>query len=393
MDSITNQENYPTEDEFSGSASAFVRLQETYNLEASELASGVIAGLKTSDVMSWDDCFYLGQKLYELGDQNHTQEWLREAFTKFYSKFNDDEESMDILETIANMTLHLHDLDTTRNITEIILKVNPNHFTAQVAKELIESLPENFESAIPKPEYNPSIYLSPQHFRDYEAVCRDDLKRSPSEMKDLHCKYESYNNAFLKLAPFRLEILNMDPRVVMFHDVLYECEIKHLKKKALPTIKRSAIGADGLTKSKVRTSLGGYTSYLEDSVLESLVQRIEDMTRQTIKGTESVQVANYGMGGHYEPHYDCFGPNMTNYVAYEESGDRISTAMFYVSDVDLGGSTAFTFLRLNVKPVKGSMVFWYNLHASGNKDFRTRHAGCPVIKGSKWSKLTFFISL
>uniref|UniRef100_A0A6P4E555 Prolyl 4-hydroxylase subunit alpha-2-like n=1 Tax=Drosophila rhopaloa TaxID=1041015 RepID=A0A6P4E555_DRORH len=65
-------------------------------------------------------------------------------------------------------------------------------------------------------------------------------------------------------------------------------------------------------------------------------------------------------------------------------GNRLLTALFYLNDVSLGGATAFPYLRLAVPPVKGSLLIWYNLHRSMHKDFRTKHAGCPVLKGSKW---------
>lgn len=329
-----SQEEYPTEEELSGSASAFARLQETYNLDASEIASGVIAGIKTSNAMSWDDCFYIGQKLYELGDQNHTQEWLREAFTKFSNQPSNDKDHVRILESIANITLRLYDVEISRNITETILKVQPDNLKARVAKELIDSLPENFESTIPKSEYNPSVYLTPQDFRLYEAVCRDEIQRGPSEIKDLHCKYVTYNNPFLMLAPFRLEILSLEPLIVMYHNVLYDSEITHLKRRSISTIQRSTVGANSPetgTRSRIRTSQSTFTTYSDDPVIQSLILRVVDMTRQTIEGSELIQVANYGMGGHYEPHYDCFGPLETSYCDYEEYGDRISTAMFYVS--------------------------------------------------------------
>lgn len=47
----------------------------------------------------------------------------------------------------------------------------------------------------------------------------------------------------------------------------------------------------------------------------------------------------------------------------------------------------FPFLRIKVRPVKGSALVWYNLHSTGHRDWRTKHAGCPVRSGSKWSKL------
>lgn len=57
-----------------------------------------------------------------------------------------------------------------------------------------------------------------------------------------------------------------------------------------------------------------------------------------------------------------------------------------MTDVELGGGTAFPKLNLLVQPIKKSMVLWYNLHPSGNPDKRTLHVGCPVVKGSKWSE-------
>jgi len=33
---------------------------------------------------------------------------------------------------------------------------------------------------------------------------------------------------------------------------------------------------------------------------------------------------------------------------------------------------------------QGTAVFWYNLFASGEGDYSTRHAACPVLVGNKW---------
>lgn len=35
---------------------------------------------------------------------------------------------------------------------------------------------------------------------------------------------------------------------------------------------------------------------------------------------------------------------------------------------------------------QGTAVFWYNLLRSGEGDYRTRHAACPVLVGCKWGE-------
>uniref|UniRef100_T1GCC6 procollagen-proline 4-dioxygenase n=2 Tax=Eukaryota TaxID=2759 RepID=T1GCC6_MEGSC len=363
-------EEYPTDEDLLSSAMSIARIQETYNIQTSELASGLIAGVKIADSMSW----------------KRTQEWMKEALTKFYPKLKSDTDSIDILEQMANITVNIRDVETTLNITETILKVQPDNLVARSANVLMKSLPNNFKEMIPKHE-NKSNRLTPETFRTYEAVCRDEIKQTPQQTKDLFCSYASNDNPFLKLAPFKLEVISLEPNIVIYHDVLYNSEIDFFKTKALPFITRSKTGATSVTygrTSDLRTSHGTFVHYKGVPQLENLIKRVEDMTRLSIEGIPQVQVSNYGMGGHYGPHYDCFGDKLSQ-TPYNEEGDRISTAMFYASDVEFGGSTAFPKLRLNVKPRKGSMVFWYNLHTSGKKDFRSLHAGCPVIKGSKWS--------
>ena len=38
--------------------------------------------------------------------------------------------------------------------------------------------------------------------------------------------------------------------------------------------------------------------------VQRIDQRIEDITGLTMSTAEQLQVVNYGIGGHYEPHYD-----------------------------------------------------------------------------------------
>lgn len=55
-----------------------------------------------------------------------------------------------------------------------------------------------------------------------------------------------------------------------------------------------------------------------------------------------------------------------------------------MSDVVRGGATVFPLINVTIKPERGSAAFWYNIFKSGEDDYSTIHAGCPVLVGSKW---------
>ncbi|XP_037071261.1 prolyl 4-hydroxylase subunit alpha-1-like [Pollicipes pollicipes] len=101
------------------------------------------------------------------------------------------------------------------------------------------------------------------------------------------------------------------------------------------------------------------------------------------------QIVNYGIGGHYNYHDDFLYKDATRHQFehtpdYLNSGDRIATFMFYLSDVIRGGATAFPKLGVSVFPERGAAAFWYNLRRNGRGDVRALHGGCPVAYGAKW---------
>lgn len=43
-----------------------------------------------------------------------------------------------------------------------------------------------------------------------------------------------------------------------------------------------------------------------DEVAEKISKRIKHLTGLSVESSEAVHIFNYGMGGHYSPHYDYF---------------------------------------------------------------------------------------
>lgn len=60
----------------------------------------------------------------------------------------------------------------------------------------------------------------------------------------------------------------------------------------------------------------GWLSTEDDpqGIVAHIDQRIEDVTGLTMTTAEQLQVVNYGIGGHYEPHYDF--SQVHNYLSY-----------------------------------------------------------------------------
>lgn len=56
---------------------------------------------------------------------------------------------------------------------------------------------------------------------------------------------------------------------------------------------------------------------------------VQDMTGLTLDTAEELQIQNYGIGGHYIPHWDM---KLRNEVPFEfGTGNRIATVLFYVN--------------------------------------------------------------
>jgi hypothetical protein len=70
----------------------------------------------------------------------------------------------------------------------------------------------------------------------YEMLCRGEIPMPLSLQKDLRCRYVDRGIPFLKIAPFKEEEAYLDPRIVIYHDVIYDEEIETIKRMAQPRV-------------------------------------------------------------------------------------------------------------------------------------------------------------
>lgn len=80
-----------------------------------------------------------------------------------------------------------------------------------------------------------------------------------------------------------------------------------------------------LEPSHMRTSKSVFIRDEVHKYIKVISDRVEDMTGLKITSAEALQVVNYGIGGHYDPHVDYFPDSYKN-----KYGNRIATVLFYV---------------------------------------------------------------
>ncbi|XP_039751146.1 prolyl 4-hydroxylase subunit alpha-1 isoform X1 [Pararge aegeria] len=412
---------YPTLEDLVGAAQALTRLQETYHLDVTDLSEGRLNGviyrdsptiskddwIAVSTSMSSSDCYELGKALYNERDYTNALAWMMEALRK-YSE-NDVERTfteVDILEYIGFSHYLLDDVKTALLWTKKLLELDPNHTRAlgnlphyNKAMDEIEAKRKQRlrgdtgevdideyivdDDITQKKPVELTTYEKER--KAYEALCRGEMEISKEISKKLFCRYLTENHPFLKLAPVKMEYMYLNPDIMVFHEVLSDLEIEHIKEMAKPRFRRATVHdpkTGELVPANYRISKSGWLKDEESPMIARVSRRVADFTGLNMMSAEELQVVNYGIGGHYEPHFDFARKQEQAFEKF--NGNRIATVLFYMSDVAQGGATVFTELGLSVFPVKGAAVFWLNLHPSGEGDLATRHAACPVLRGSKW---------
>ena len=201
--------------------------------------------------------------------------------------------------------------------------------------------------------------------------------------------------------PLKIKVVSMHkPRAYVYESFLADDEIEHVLELASKSgmhksgVVDSATG--GSTTSTIRTSTGTYIGKAHDKVIRRIENRIALWSQIPATHGESLQVLHYDVGQQYKAHFDYF---------FHESGkknNRIATVLLYLSDVDEGGETVFpktdvplfrdnsTFSECGntgraIKGKRGDALLFWSMTPGGELDSGSSHAGCPVIKGEKWT--------
>lgn len=163
-----------------------------------------------------------------------------------------------------------------------------------------------------------------------------------------------------------------------------EClELINLSKDKLDRSKVTGTNDNRNVVDSSRTSSGMFFKRKENALIEEIEKRISELTNWPTINQENAQVLRYVEGQEFKPHYDYFPKNLeSSKIHLERGGQRLGSIIIYLNNCAEGGSTIFPEIGLEVKPVRGTAVFFS--YPDEATQFKSLHGGSPVISGEKW---------
>uniref|UniRef100_A0AAQ5ZCE5 procollagen-proline 4-dioxygenase n=1 Tax=Amphiprion ocellaris TaxID=80972 RepID=A0AAQ5ZCE5_AMPOC len=385
------RQHFPTDEDQTGAAKALLRLQDTYRLDANTISTGNLPGTVLESV----DCYELGKIAYSEVDYYHTELWMAQAL----KQLDDGEEStldkVTVLDYLSYAIYQQGEIERALEYTKRLLELDPEHqrakgnlkyfefqlekqkkaADAETEKQKEQGTTNTTEKKKVKKRSPKTFSLIPER-KKYEMLCRGEgIRMTPRRQSRLFCRYyDSNRNPKYVLGPVKQQDEWDRPYIVRYLDIISDAEMERIKQLAKPRLRRATVHdpqTGKLTTAQYRVSKSAWLTGYDDPMIDTINQRIEDLTGLEMDTAEELQIANYGVGGQYEPHFD-FGRVRSSHLASE--GNRLFMQGVHTSNICLFFFCAF----------QGTAVFWYNLFASGEGDYSTRHAACPVLVGNKW---------
>ncbi|XP_041376872.1 prolyl 4-hydroxylase subunit alpha-1-like [Gigantopelta aegis] len=376
--SIKKVSLWPTADDITGAANGLVRLSLVFNLDINQLIGGSIGHYHT-EPLTGDEVFAITKVVYQTEEKLELMAWLNKSVDLMTSENTEAKHADEAIELKTKLLASMKNRKRDDSVDKNINKCNGSGCHGDSLSEKLTSNGQNSE-----------VHTTCHSM--YEQLCRENTRTAADNSK-LHCQYQTTSIPFIKA---KAEYVHTDPPIMLFHDVISDIESYWIINTSRHMLSRSLMGkfnTSGEYFGKKRISQSAWI-YDDLDVSAKLSKRIGLLTGLSTRlleeetHAEPFQIHNYGLGGMYEPHEDSVRlyrqTGKEENKAVRNSGDRIATWLFYLTDVKVGGATVFPLLNTRVPVTKGSAAFWYNLKQNGDPDMRTIHAGCPVLIGDKW---------
>ncbi len=183
--------------------------------------------------------------------------------------------------------------------------------------------------------------------------------------------------------------LHTDPRIYTIDKFLSADECTHIinyaKKEHMERARVSGEKEGVVTGARTNSVL--WVTHYADEVFTSIARRIASLIGIPLSHAESFQVIHYQPGTEYRGHFDSFDPTTdTGKRNWACGGQRLVTALCYLNEVEKGGDTRFTKLKMSVPAEQGKLLVFHNTeHGTIRRHPNSVHAGLPVEAGEKWA--------
>ena len=206
------------------------------------------------------------------------------------------------------------------------------------------------------------------------------------------------------LDPNRMQIISLDhPRAFLYKRFMTDEECDFLIDHSKSRMSKSGVvdaETGGTAKSDIRTSTGSFVGIGANDLMKKLEKRVATFSMLPVKHQEATQVLRYEVKQEYRAHYDYF---------FHKGGmanNRIVTILMYLHEPEFGGETVFPNTEVPLERAekgwgknfsecgnrgraavvrKGDALIFWSMKPGGELDPGSSHAGCPVVRGEKWT--------
>ncbi|TDG43569.1 hypothetical protein AWZ03_010017, partial [Drosophila navojoa] len=335
----------PKVEELEKAMEALLYLQSHYDLDAKQLAEGMIDGNKYSAQLGTLDCFALAEFCQRKSLQHFALAWQRAALEQFnyaqHAELYGEVYQLSVSDLYGMYATMLANSGYIKEALDVLNNAADSHISLWLQRRALQNFGQHLKA-------NSSQKLD--NLTTAQRGCRGQYPA----VRKLFCYYRNSTEPLLMLARFKVELLSMKPYVALYHDVVYDKEIEDLL----------YIRHDGIKYDRFE-QYASKTIHLE--LNRALHNRLRAMT-----GT------NMDFGKDFELQYD--GLALKPEKQQPQSGSLTASITLFLNDVPQGGATIIPDHQLYIKPEKGFALISHVLDSQR----RLNYFSCPVLVGCKW---------
>ncbi|XP_052844539.1 prolyl 4-hydroxylase subunit alpha-1 isoform X1 [Drosophila gunungcola] len=374
MEEILNKA--PVSFDMNETLKAMHRIETTYDLQAKDIAKGLLQSKQFNYKLNVRDCLALAHHNFDVGDFSRSLLWFGEA-----SDIN-TEPSQDIFSKLLSLELKAF---ATSIIKRSSFMSNQTTIHKSINNQLQDAKTKDLEHIVKSKlsQWATESMNASGNSRTAPNAMNIGCQGLFPKRTNLVCRYNFTTNSFLKLAPLKVEEISRDPYIIMIHGAISVKEIEKMRGN-LEYIKQMG---NGWTETDDSKEIVARIHWIREQspFIDRINQRIADITGFKLEEFPALQLANFGVGGYFRAHHDYYTERLKEVDANNTLGDRIASLIFYAGDVSQGGQTVFPDIKVAVEPQKGNALFWLNDFDDSSPDPRSLHSVCPVIVGSRWT--------